>query len=240
MRAASQTATWWINKAFANISANEDDEYFADGMAEDIITALSQMKQWFVVARNSSFAYKGQNVDIREIAKNLGVRYVLEGSVRRGGNRLRITGQLIEADTGTHMWANRFDGDLDDVFALQDKITESVVGAIEPSLLMAEIERSKRKPPDDIGAYDLYLRALPCLYAMRPDDNEQALNMLHKAVELDPNYARGLAFLAWGYEQRLVRDWGAYGEDDGGTAVALARPCNGDCRVRPSYDRARL
>ncbi len=208
---------------FANMSNDPEQEYFADGIAEDIITALSHIKQWFVVARNSSFAYKGRNVDVREIAKELGVRYVLEGSVRRGGNRLRITGQLIEADSGTHMWADRFDGDLDDVFALQDKITESVVGAIEPSLRRAEIERSKRKPPENVRAYDLYLRALPHLYAMRPDDNEQALTLLHKAIELDPNYAPALAFLAWGYEQRLVRDWGAYGEDDTGIAVALAR-----------------
>jgi tetratricopeptide (TPR) repeat protein len=181
------------------------------------------LKQWFVVARNSSFAYKGRNVDIREIARELGVRYVLEGSVRRGGNRLRITGQLIEAETGTHLWANRFDGDLADVFALQDKITESVVGAIEPSLRRAEIERSKRKPPQSMGAYDLYLRSLPHVYAMKPGENEEALRLLHKAVELDPNYAPALAYLAWAYEQRLVRDWGAYGEDDSGNAVTLAR-----------------
>jgi TolB-like protein/Flp pilus assembly protein TadD len=208
---------------FANMSNDPDQEYFADGIAEDIITALSQNKQWFVVARNSTFAYKGRHVDIREIARELGVRYVLEGSVRRAGNRLRITGQLIEAESGTHMWAGRFDGDLDDVFALQDKITESVVGAIEPSLRRAEIERSKRKPPEDMRAYDLYLRALPHIYAMRPDDNEQALSLLNKAIVLDPHYAPALAYLAWAYEQRLVRDWGAYGEDDSGNAIAFAR-----------------
>ncbi|TFH44427.1 MAG: adenylate/guanylate cyclase domain-containing protein, partial [Lysobacterales bacterium] len=208
---------------FANMSSDPEQEYFADGIAEDLITALSHLKQWFVVARNSSFAYKGRNVDIREIARELGVRYVLEGSVRRGGNHLRITGQLIEAETGTHLWANRFDGDLADVFALQDKITESVVGAIEPSLRKAEIERSKRKPPQSMGAYDLYLRSLPHVYAMKPRENEEALRLLHKAVELDPNYAPALAYLAWAYEQRLVRDWGAYGEDDSGNAVALAR-----------------
>ena len=130
---------------------------------------------------------------------------------------------MLRQETGTHLWADRFDGDLDDVFALQDKITESVVGAIEPSLRRAEIERSKRKPPENIGAYDLYLRALPNLYAMRPEDNEQALSLLHKAIEVDPNYAPALACLAWGYEQRLSRGWGAYGEDDSRTAVALAR-----------------
>jgi len=208
---------------FANMSDDPEQEYFADGIVEDIITALSHIKQWFVVARNSTFAYKGRNVDIREIARVLGVRYVLEGSVRKGGNRLRITGQLIEAETGIHLWAGRFDGDLDDVFDLQDKITESVVGAVEPSLRRAEIERSKHKPPENIGAYDLYLRALPNLYAMRPEDNAGALSLLHKAIAIDSNYAPALAYLAWGYEQRLHRGWGAYSEDDSGTAVALAR-----------------
>ena len=207
---------------FANMSNEPEQEYFADGIAEDIITALSQINQWFVIARNSSFAYKGRHVDIREIARELGVRYVLEGSVRKSGNRLRITGQLIEAESGSHLWADKFDGDLEDVFELQDRITESVVGAIEPSLRLAEIARSKRKPPADIGAYDLYLQALPLLYAIRPEPNLQALKLLHQAIELDPNYAPALAYLAWGYEERITRAWGAYGEDDPATAVALA------------------
>ena len=208
---------------FANMSNDPEQEYFADGIAEDIITALSQINQWFVIARNSSFAYKGRHVDIREIARELGVRYVLEGSVRKSGNRLRITGQLIEAESGSHLWADKFDGDLEDVFALQDRITESVVGAIEPSLRLAEIARSKRKPPADIGAYDLFLQALPHLYAIRPEPNRQALDLLHRALELDPNYAPALAYLAWGYEERVTRAWGAYGDDDAATAVALAR-----------------
>jgi TolB-like protein/class 3 adenylate cyclase len=207
---------------FANMSNDPEQEYFADGIVEDIITALSHIRQWRVVARNSSFVYKGRNVDIREVARDLSVRYVLEGSVRKSGNRLRITGQLIDAESGTHLWADKYDGDLADVFELQDKITESVVGAIEPSLRLAEIERSSRKLPDDMGAYDLYLKALPNLYAMRPDQNKMALELLHKAINLDPNYAPALSFLAWGYEQRLVRDWGAYGENDSGTAIALA------------------
>lgn len=207
---------------FANMSNDPEQEYFADGIAEDIITALSQINQWFVIARNSSFAYKGRHVDIREIARELGVRYVLEGSVRKSGNRLRITGQLIEAESGSHLWADKFDGDLEDVFTLQDRITESVVGAIEPSLRLAEIARSKRKPPSDIGAYDLYLQALPLLYAIRPEPNLQALKLLHQAIELDPNYAPALAYLAWGYQERITRAWGAYGEDDPATAVALA------------------
>jgi len=208
---------------FANMSNDPEQEYFADGIAEDIITALSQIKQWFVIARNSSFAYKGRHVDIREIARELGVRYILEGSVRKGGNRLRITGQLIEAESGTHLWADRYDGDLEDVFALQDRVTESVVGAIEPSLRLAEIARSKRKPPKDIGAYDLYLQALPHLFAIRPEPNERALHLLHQAIELDPDYAPALAYLAWAYEERVTRAWGAYGNDDAGMAVALAR-----------------
>jgi len=209
--------------SFANMSNDPEQEYFADGIAEDIITALSQIKQWFVIARNSSFVYKGRHVDIREIAHELGVRYVLEGSVRKSGNRLRITGQLIEAESGSHLWADKFDGDLEDVFALQDRITESVVGAIEPSLRLAEIARSKRKPPTDIGAYDLFLQALPHLYAIRPEPNLQALKLLHQALELDPNYSPALAYLAWGYEERVTRAWGAYGDDDAATAVALAR-----------------
>jgi adenylate cyclase len=208
---------------FANMSNDPEQEYFADGISEDIITALSQIKQWFVIARNSSFAYKGRHVDIREVGRELGVRYLLEGSVRKAGNRLRITGQLIEAETGSHLWADRYDGDLEDVFALQDSITESVVGAIEPSLRLAEIARSTRKLPSDIGAYDLYLQALPHLYAIRPEPNKIALGLLHQAIELDPGYAPALAYLAWGYEERVTRSWGAYGDDDTATAIALAR-----------------
>jgi TolB-like protein/Flp pilus assembly protein TadD len=207
---------------FANMSNDPEQEYFADGIVEDIITALSHIRKWLVVARNSSFVYKGRNVDIREVARDLSVRYVLEGSVRKSANRLRITGQLIDAESGTHIWADKFDGDLADVFELQDKITESVVGAIEPSLRVAEIERSNRKLPADMGAYDLYLKALPHLYAMRPDENKIALDLLHEAITMDPYYAPALAFLAWGYEQRLVRDWGSYDGNDAGTAIALA------------------
>lgn len=219
---------------FANMSNDPEQEYFADGIAEDIITALSHIKQWLVIARNSSFAYKGRHVDIREIAKDLGVRYVLEGSVRKGGNKLRITGQLIEAETGTHLWAAKFDGELEDVFELQDKITESVVGAIEPSLRKAEIDRSKRKLPADIGAYDLFLQALPLLYVLRPEQNEKALALLHKAIEIDPDYAPALAYLAWGYEERISRAWGAFGSDDKGSAIAYARRAIATDRDDPS------
>ena len=208
---------------FDNMSGDPEQEYFADGIAEDIITTLSRFKQFKVIARNSTFAYKGRNVDIRQIARELGVRYVLEGSVRRSGNRLRIAGQLIEASGGTHLWADRYDGDLEDVFELQDRITESVIGAIEPTIMAAEIERARRQPPENLAAYDFYLQALPCLYAMRPEENSKGIRLLHQAIDKDPNYAVALAFCAWGYEQRLTRGWELHGENDAASAVELAR-----------------
>src|SRR5947207_908724 len=146
---------------FQNLSGDPEQEYFTDGMVEDMITGLSRINWLFVIARNSSFAYKGKVIDIKQVGRELGVRYVLEGSLRKGGNRLRITGQLIEAETGTHVWADKYDGVLEDVFDLQDKITETIVGIIEPSVRRAEIERSRRKRPENLGAYALYLRALP-------------------------------------------------------------------------------
>ena len=142
---------------FQNMSGDPEQEYFADGMVEDIITGLSRIKWLFVIARNSSFVYKGKAVDVRQVGRELGVRYVLEGGVRKAGNRLRITAQLIEAETGAHLWADRFDGAIEDVFDLQDQITDHVVGIVEPSLQRSEIERSRRKRPDNLDAYDLYL-----------------------------------------------------------------------------------
>ena len=208
---------------FDNLSGDPEQDYFADGMVEDIITALSQLDQLFVIARNSSFTYKGRSVDVRQVSSELGVRYVLEGSVRKAGNRIRITGQLIEGANGAHLWANRFDGLLEDVFDLQDQITESVVGAIEPTLRKAEIERSRKTRPENLDAYDLYLRAVPHTYAMRPDDNTEALVLLHQAIELDPDYAPALAYAAWCYEQRLTRGWETTQESDATTSIALAR-----------------
>jgi TolB-like protein/Tfp pilus assembly protein PilF len=208
---------------FANMSGDPEQEYFADGMVEDIITALSRFNQLIVIARNSSFTYKGRAVDVRQVAKELGVRYVLEGSVRKSGTRVRITGQLIDAATGAHLWAEKFDGGLEDVFDLQDKITESVVGTIEPTLRKVEIERARRKPVENLDAYDLYLRALPHVYAFRPDENLAALELLRKALDLDPTYALALSYAAWCLEQRVVRGWPPIGQDDPGTAVALAR-----------------
>jgi len=208
---------------FTNMSGDPEQEYFVDGMVEDIITALSRFNQLFVIARNSTFTYKGRAVDVRQVAEELGVRYVLEGGVRKSGSRLRITGQLIDAATGAHLWADRFDGSLDDVFDLQDKITASVVGAIEPTMRKAEIERAHRKPVENLDAYDLYLRALPHVYAMRPDENLLGISLLDKAVELEPTYAPALAHAAWCYEQRNTRGWPPASTDDAGNAVALAR-----------------
>jgi adenylate cyclase len=207
---------------FTNMSNDPEQQYFADGMVEDIITALSRFNQLFVIARNSTFTYKGRAVDVRDVAKELGVRFVLEGSVRKSGGRVRITGQLIDATTGAHLWAEKFDGALEDVFELQDKITASVVGAIEPTLRKVEIERARRRPVENLDAYDLYLRALPHVYAFRPDQNLAALELLGKAIDLDPTFAPALAYAAWCHEQRLVRGWPPVGHDDAGTAIALA------------------
>jgi TolB-like protein len=208
---------------FTNMSGDADQEYFVDGMAEDIITALSKFEQLFVIARNSSFVYKGRAVDIKQVGRELGVRYVLEGSVRKSGDRVRITGQLINSETGSHLWADRFDGHLADVFDLQDQITASVVGAIEPTLRKAEIERAKSKHPENMGAYDLLLQALPHIYAIRPDTNRQALGFLMRAIELDPHYAPALAHASWALVQRITRPWDVYSADDPGLAVSLAR-----------------
>jgi adenylate cyclase len=182
---------------FQNMSGDPEQEYFVDGMVEDVITGLSRIKWLFVIARNSSFVYKGKAVDIRQVGHELGVRYVLEGGVRKAGNRLRITAQLIEAETGAHLWADRFDGALDDVFELQDQITERVVGIVEPSLRRSEIERSRGKHPENLGAYDLYLRALPHMEALGVAGARIAADLLEDALKLDPNFAAVHAQLAW-------------------------------------------
>src|SRR2546421_5384158 len=182
---------------FQNMSSDAEQEYFADGMVEDIITGLSRIKWLFVIARNSSFTYKGQAVDVKRIGRELGVRYVLEGSVRKAGQRVRISGQLIDTETGTHLWANRFDGCLEDVFDLQDELTMSVVGAIEPTLQAAEIRRSANLPTNDLTAYDLYLRALPHWGSFEKDRVFQALDLLGQAVERDPHYGSALALAAF-------------------------------------------
>ena len=208
---------------FTNMSGDAEQEYFVDGMAEDIITALSKFEQLFVIARNSSFVYKGRSVDIKQVGRELGVRYVLEGSVRRAGERVRITGQLINSETGSHLWADKFDGSLEDVFDLQDQITASIIAVIEPTVRKAEIERARSKPPENLGAYDLFLQALPHIYLVHPESNLKALGFLMRAIDLDPKYAPALAHAGWGLVQRITRPWENFSEDDPGLAVSLAR-----------------
>jgi adenylate cyclase len=176
---------------FQNLSGDPEQEYFADGMVEEIITALSRIRWLFVIARNSTFTYKGQAVDVKRVGRELGVRYVLEGSVRKGGGRVRITAQLIEAETGAHLWADRFDGSLEDVFELQEQVAMSVAGVIEPALQAAEAARSAHRPTSDLSAYDLYLRAC----SLHPSD-PQALALVEQAIVRDPNYAPALAWVA--------------------------------------------
>ena len=197
---------------FTNMSGDPEQEYFADGLVEDLTTSLSKIRGLFVIARNSSFAYKGQAVDIRKVAAELGVRYVLEGSVRKAANRVRITGQLVEGTNATHVWADKFEGAVEDIFDLQDRLTESIVGAIEPSIQRAEIERARRKRPDRLDAYDLYLRALPHAYANTPTNSDDALRLLSEALLLDPNYAAAHAYAAWCHQQRFFRS-GFHPED---------------------------
>jgi TolB-like protein/class 3 adenylate cyclase len=206
---------------FTNMSGDPEQEYFADGVVEDIITALSRIRSFFVIARNSAFTYKGRSVDICQVGRDLGVRYVVEGSVRRAGDRVRLSSQLIEAATGTHLWADRFDGSLADIFDFQDRITEGVVAAIEPSLRKAEIERARRKRPNSLDAYDLYLRAMPLAYTNTPDASDEALGLLTEALKLDPSYAAAQALAAWCYEQRYQR--GGRNPEDKREAVRHAR-----------------
>jgi len=181
---------------FENMSRDPEQEYFVDGLVEDIITGLSRFKSLFVIARNSTFAYKGKSPDIRQVGRALGVRYVLEGSVRKAGHRIRISGQLIDAATGTHLWADRFDGALEDVFELQDRVSANVVGIIAPRVEQAETERARSKPAGNLEAYDLVLRAVALTRTLRRPEIEQALGLLRQAVQIDPSYARGMAVLS--------------------------------------------
>jgi adenylate cyclase len=192
---------------FQNMSGDPEQEYFADGMVEDITTALSRFRWLFVIARNSSFTYKGRPVDVKQVGRELGVRYVLEGSVRKAGNRVRITGQLIDASTGAHLWADRFDGDLADIFELQDRVTSSVVGTIAPKLEQAEIERSKRKPTESLDAYDYFLRGMAAFHQFTKDANTEALEMFTRAFGRDPKFAAAYGMAARCYVQRKGFGW---------------------------------
>ena len=182
---------------FVNMSGDPEQEYFADGISEDIITGLSKLRWLFVIARNSSFSYKGKAVDLKRVSRELGVRYVLEGSVRKGGNRVRITAQLIDAATGNHIWADRYDGELTDVFALQDEITRKVIAALEPSLLEAEGTRSQHRPPEDLDAWDMVMRANSRFWRLTKSDSEAAIAILRKAIERYPDYAPAHSMLAY-------------------------------------------
>jgi adenylate cyclase len=202
------------------MSGDPEQEHFADGIAEDIITALSKSRWLFVIARNSSFAYKGRTFDIKQIGRELGVRFVLEGSVRKAGNRVRITGQLIEATTGTHLWAERYDRDLIDIFAVQDEVTQSVTAAIEPAMAQAERQRVSRKPPDSLDAWEAYHRGLWHFLNQELEENQKAKGFFQRAIELDPGFAAGNAALAlcsvwdgWVYASRPMEE-----------CVAIARP----------------
>jgi TolB-like protein/Tfp pilus assembly protein PilF len=192
---------------FSNISGEPEQEYFSDGISEDIITALSKLRWFFVIARNSSFIYKGKSVHLRQLASELGVRYVLEGSVRKGGDRVRITAQLNDVATGSHIWAERYDRDLADVFAVQDEITEAIVAAIEPELYAAENFHAARKPPDSMDAWDLVMRALSHYWRVTRQDNVVAQALLEKAIVIDPHYGQAMGVLATSYMFTAHMGW---------------------------------
>jgi adenylate cyclase len=209
--------------SFANMSGDPEQEYFADGMVEQIITALSRIRWLFVIARNSSFTYKGQAIDVKRVARELGVRYVLEGSVRKASGRVRITAQLIDAITGTHLWADRFDGSLEDVFDLQDKVASSVAGVIEPALQAAEMRRSVARPIADLTAYDLYLRALAAYFPVTKDRFYEALGFLKQAIAIDRHYGPALSWAALCHMHLFYNGWAAEPLRSRGEAIDLAR-----------------
>ena len=192
---------------FTNMSGDPEQEYFSDGISEDIITALSKLRWFFVIARNSSFIYKGKAVHLKQVAEELGVGYVVEGSVRKGGDRVRITAQLNDVATGSHIWAERYDRDLADVFAVQDEITEAIVAAIEPQLYAAENFRARRKPPDSMDAWDLVMRALSHYWRVTRQDNVVAQALLEKAIAIDPNYGQALGVLATSHTFSAHMGW---------------------------------
>src|SRR6516225_5204182 len=208
---------------FQNMSGDAEQEYFVDGMVEEITTAIARLPWLFVIARNSAFTYKGKPVDVKQVAQELGVRYVLEGSVRKAGNRVRITGQLIDTTTGAHIWADRFDGALDDIFELQDQVASSVAGALEPKLRQSEIERASRKPTANLTAYDLYLRALAQSYRLTEEGVAEAVVLARQALVIDPSYAPAAALVGWCRVLQRVRGWGALSDEDIAEACLLAR-----------------
>jgi TolB-like protein len=208
---------------FQNISGDLEQEYFVDGMVEEITTAIARLPWLFVIARNSAFTFKGKAVDVKQVAQELGVRYVLEGSLRKVGNRVRITGQLIDTTTGAHIWADRFDSALDDIFELQDQVASNVAGAIQPKLRQSEIERASRKPTANLTAYDLYLRALAQSYRFTEEGLAEAVVLARQALAIDPSYAPAAALVGWCRTGQRVQGWGALAADDVAEACRLAR-----------------
>ncbi|HXF16045.1 MAG TPA: adenylate/guanylate cyclase domain-containing protein [Burkholderiales bacterium] len=192
---------------FDNMSGDPEQEFFADGVVEAITATLSRIRSFFVIARNSAFVYKGKAIDVQHVGRELGVRYVLEGSVQKSGTRVRITVQLIDTSTGAHVWADRVDGTLEDTFDLQDRITERVAGALQPSIRLAEIERARRKRPQELGAYDYTMRAMPYVWVLEKDASAQALILLGEALAIDPEYPMALSLAGWCHAQRLVYNW---------------------------------
>ena len=208
---------------FQNMSGDPEQDYFSDGMVEDIITELSRFKLLFVIARNSSFIYKGRPIHVKQVGRELGVRYVLEGSVRKAANRVRINAQLIDATTDTHIWADRYEGPLEDIFSLQDQVTTSVVAVIEPNLRHAEIERARRKPTEKLDAYDLYLRALPELLSFTLDGYRQSRLLLLKALEIDPRFSLAMALLGFSAAIAQAQGFTAVPPDDLQASLRYAR-----------------
>jgi len=208
---------------FQNMTGDAEQEYFVDGVVEEITTAIARLPWLFVIARNSAFTYKGKPVDVKQVARELGVRYVLEGSVRKAGNRVRITGQLIDTATGAHIWADRFDGALDDIFELQDQVASSVAGAIEPKLRQSEIERASGKPTANLTAYDLYLRALAQSYRYTEKGFAEAVVLARQALAIDPSYPPAAALIGFCRGLQRLQGWGALSDEDIGEACRLAR-----------------
>jgi len=208
---------------FQNLGGDVEAEFFLDSVAEDLITELARARWFSVVARNTSFSYKGKGADSKQLARELGVRYVVEGSLRKAGNRVRIGCQLVEAASGQHLWAERFDGTLEDSFDLQDKITESVIGSVGPMLRGAELERARRKPEASQDVYDLTCRAIPLAFAETAADNQEALRLLNLALEIDPDYPPVNALAAWCHQQHHLMDWPGGEDDERETAKRLAR-----------------
>jgi len=217
---------------FANLSGEPEQEYFADGLVEDIITGLSRVRSFFVIARNSSFTYKHRIVDVRQISRELGVQYILEGSIRKAGSRVRISGQLVDGTTGHHVWADRFDGDMNDIFELQDQVTESVVDAVEPSIRLEEIRQSHRRPTRYVGAYDLYLRALPGFYGMTREGFEEVRRLTNEALSIDPDFTLARALGAYIRSISVSQSW--HEPDDARVAIRMATEVLAQTRDDPT------